>query len=73
MISFRERNPVVIGAVGLLTIALLMVAAFNVRDLPLIGDGDEYSAAFSEAGGLKSGDEVRIAGVKVGPSGPAKH
>jgi phospholipid/cholesterol/gamma-HCH transport system substrate-binding protein len=66
VIPFRERNPVTIGAVGLTTIALLVTAAFNVEDLPLIGSGDEYSAAFSEAGGLKSGDEVRIAGVKVG-------
>ncbi|MET9507319.1 MCE family protein [Streptomyces flavidovirens] len=66
MIPFRERNPVVIGAVGLTTISLLIAAAFNVQDLPLIGSGEKYSAAFSEAGGLKPGDEVRIAGVKVG-------
>ncbi|WP_425473217.1 MCE family protein [Streptomyces montanus] len=65
-IPFRERNPVVIGAVGLTTLALLAVAAFNADSLPLIGDGRTYSAAFSEAGGLKAGDEVRIAGVKVG-------
>ncbi|MFI1398039.1 MCE family protein [Streptomyces sp. NPDC020681] len=66
MIPFRERNPVLIGAVGLTTLALLTVAAFNADSLPLIGDGETYSAAFSEAGGLKPGDEVRIAGVKVG-------
>ncbi|MEU1630957.1 MCE family protein [Streptomyces sp. NPDC020096] len=66
MTPFRERNPVVIGAVGLLVIALLVVAAFNVDSLPLIGGGPRYTAAFSEAGGLKPGDEVRIAGVKVG-------
>ncbi|WP_436848174.1 MCE family protein [Streptomyces collinus] len=63
---FRERNPVVVGAVGLTVLALLTVAAFNADSLPLIGGGDTYSAAFSEAGGLKPGDEVRIAGVKVG-------
>lgn len=63
---FRERNPVVVGAVGLTVLALLTVAAFNADSLPLIGDGRTYSAAFSEAGGLKPGDEVRIAGVKVG-------
>ncbi|MDJ0340988.1 MCE family protein [Streptomyces sp. H10-C2] len=66
MIPFRERNPVVIGGVGLTVIALLIFGAFNVQDLPLIGSGQKYTAAFSEAGGLKSGDEVRIAGVKVG-------
>jgi virulence factor Mce-like protein len=66
LVPFRDRNPVVIGAVGLTTLTLLTVAAFNVDSLPLIGDGDTYSAAFSEAGGLRPGDEVRIAGVKVG-------
>ncbi|MFF3286000.1 MCE family protein [Streptomyces sp. NPDC003023] len=66
MTPFRERNPVMIGAVGITTLALLTAAAFNADSLPVIGAGDTYSAAFSEAGGLKPGDEVRIAGVKVG-------
>ncbi|WP_426568240.1 MCE family protein [Streptomyces canus] len=63
---FRDRNPVVVGAAGLTTLALLTVVAFNADSLPVIGAGDTYSAAFTEAGGLKRGDEVRIAGVKVG-------
>ena len=65
-IPFRERNPVPIGAVGLLVIALLLFLAFNIQSIPLIGGGDHYRAAFSEAGGLIKGDDVRIAGVKVG-------
>ncbi|MEU2272364.1 MCE family protein [Streptomyces olindensis] len=64
--AFRDRNPVVIGAAGLTVLALLTLAAFNADSLPMIGGGARYSAAFSEAGGLKPGDEVRIAGVKVG-------
>jgi phospholipid/cholesterol/gamma-HCH transport system substrate-binding protein len=63
---FRERNPVIVGAVSLAVIAALILAAFRAQDLPLIGGGDIYYASFSEAGGLKTGDEVRIAGVRVG-------
>lgn len=63
---FRERNPVVVGAASLAVIALLILAAFRAQDLPLIGGGDTYYAAFSESGGLKPNDEVRIAGVRVG-------
>ena len=66
MKPFRERNPVTIGAVGLVAIALFMLAAFRAEDLPLIGGGDIYYAQFSEAGGLKPNDEVRVAGVRVG-------
>ena len=63
---FRERNPVVIGAVSLAVIALMILAAFRAQDLPLIGGGDTYYASFTEAGGIKANDEVRIAGVRVG-------
>jgi phospholipid/cholesterol/gamma-HCH transport system substrate-binding protein len=66
MIPFRERNPVPIGAIGLGLIGLLLFSAFNAQNLPLIGSGDTYHAAFSEAGGIKKDDDVRIAGVRVG-------
>ena len=35
-IPFRERNPVPIGAAGLLVIAVLLFLAFNVQSLPLL-------------------------------------
>ncbi|WP_239460015.1 MCE family protein [Nocardioides daejeonensis] len=63
---FRERNPVVIGAISLAVIVAAVLMAFRADDLPLIGGGDTYYASFSEAGGLKANDEVRIAGVRVG-------
>ena len=63
---FRERNPVVVGAISLAVVALLIFAAFNAQNLPIIGGGDVYYAAFKEAGGLKANDEVRVAGVRVG-------
>src|SRR4051812_30779654 len=63
---FRDRNPVIIGAVSLAVIASLVFLAFNAESLPLIGGGTVYKAQFSEAAGLKPDDPVRIAGVKVG-------
>jgi len=66
MKPFRERNPVIIGAVSIATLVLLVVAAMRANDLPIIGGGDTYYASFTEAGGLKVNDEVRIAGVRVG-------
>ena len=63
---FRERNPVVIGAISFAVIAALITVAFKAGDLPVIGGGDTYYAAFEEAGGIKANDEVRIAGVRVG-------
>ena len=65
-VPFRERNPVTIGAISIAVIALLILAAFKADKLPLIGGGDTYYAAFTEAGGLKPNDEVRVAGVRVG-------
>ena len=64
-IPFRERNPVPIGAIGLLSIALVLFLAFNVQSIPFIGGGNHYRAAFSEAGGLIKGDDVRIAVVAL--------
>ncbi|KRF16839.1 ABC transporter substrate-binding protein [Nocardioides sp. Soil797] len=63
---FRQRNPVIIGAVSIIVILVMLLAAFRADDLPLIGGGDTYYASFSEAGGLKVNDEVRVAGVRVG-------
>ncbi|HWU20896.1 MAG TPA: MCE family protein [Nocardioides sp.] len=66
MKPFRERNPVIVGALSIVALVLLLTAALRAQDLPLIGAGDTYYADFSEAGGLKVNDEVRIAGVRVG-------
>jgi phospholipid/cholesterol/gamma-HCH transport system substrate-binding protein len=62
----RDRDPVRVGAAGLLVIALMLLAAFRAQDLSLIGGGDTFYARFSDAGGLKVNDEVRIAGVRSG-------
>lgn len=63
--SFRDRDPVRIGALGLILILLLLVAGVRAGDLPYIG-GDTYYAEFAELGGLKLEDPVLVAGVRVG-------
>ncbi|MCP9982967.1 MCE family protein [Actinomadura madurae] len=62
----RERNPIGVAAVGVALLLVLGMLAFRADDLPVIGGGTTYSAYFSEAAGLKDGQEVRVAGVKVG-------
>jgi phospholipid/cholesterol/gamma-HCH transport system substrate-binding protein len=66
MKPFRERNPVIIGAVSIAALLVLLFGAFKANSLPIIGGGTTYAAAFSDLSGLKSGDDVRVAGVKVG-------
>ena len=66
MKSFTSRNPLPIGAIGLVFIIVLLIAAFNASSLPLIGGGTQYTAYFNEAANLRPGDDVTIAGVKVG-------
>ncbi|MGH3516647.1 MAG: MCE family protein [Haloechinothrix sp.] len=66
MKSFQQRNPIPIALLGVTVIVLALLAAVNSDDLPIIGGGTSYTAEFTEAAGIKSGNEVRIAGIKVG-------
>jgi phospholipid/cholesterol/gamma-HCH transport system substrate-binding protein len=63
---FRERNPILVGAASIVVLAMLLLAAFKADSLPLIGGGDTYYATFQDSSGLQTGNEVRIAGVRVG-------
>ncbi|MFI8875663.1 MCE family protein [Streptomyces sp. NPDC055243] len=62
----NERNPVSVALAGLLAMALIGLLAYNAESLPVIGGGTRYTADFRDSVGLKAGDEVRIAGVRVG-------
>ena len=67
MKSFRDRNPYAVGLVSVLIIAALTGLAFAVGLLRLLEDTYTVRAVFPDAAGLRNGDEVRLAGVKVGP------
>ena len=61
-----ERNRVVVGAVGILIVSLAVVAVFSYDKIPFIKGTSDYSAYFSEAGGIKPGSDVRVSGLGVG-------
>jgi phospholipid/cholesterol/gamma-HCH transport system substrate-binding protein len=62
----HRRSPAATGALGLALVLLVTMSAFFLDSLPIIGAGTKYTAEFKEAAGLKEGNEVRVAGVKVG-------
>jgi phospholipid/cholesterol/gamma-HCH transport system substrate-binding protein len=64
--SFRDRNPYAVGVVSMLIIGALTGIAFMVGLLHLLEDTYEMEATFTQASGLRSGDDVKVAGVKVG-------
>lgn len=65
MKAFSERNPVRLGVVGTVVIVVIIAVALGNQKLPFL-HGKEYSAYFSDAGGLFSGAGVEISGFPVG-------
>lgn len=58
------RSPVRTAVIGLLSLVLVVVLAFNGP--AILGGGTTYQAEFTEAAGLTSGDMVTVAGVEAG-------
>ena len=66
MRSFRDMNPYVVGIVSVLLLGALTGAAFGVGLFHLLEHTYDLRAEFNDASGLRTGDSVRVAGVKVG-------
>ncbi|MEV4572157.1 MlaD family protein [Nonomuraea jabiensis] len=64
--SFRDRNRIVVGLVSLATLAAILVGTFLVGNLGLLEGGYSMSGVFVDSGGLRTGNDVRVAGVRVG-------
>ena len=66
MKSFADRNPYAIGLVSILLIGAATGIAFMVGILHLLDHTYTVRAVFSDAAGIKRGDDVRVAGIKAG-------
>jgi phospholipid/cholesterol/gamma-HCH transport system substrate-binding protein len=61
-----DRNRITVGVVGILIVVALVVAVFSYDKIPFINGKSSYTAYFTEAGGIKSGSDVRVSGLSVG-------
>lgn len=64
--SFQERNPILIGAIGVVGVVALGAAALSYDKIPFVSAQSSYAAYFAEAGGLTSGAAVQVSGFEVG-------
>jgi phospholipid/cholesterol/gamma-HCH transport system substrate-binding protein len=68
--SFSERNPYIIGSIALAIIMVFTAAALFLQS-GVFKSTFETSAAFPNTAGIIKGDDVMVAGIKVGKVGGA--
>jgi phospholipid/cholesterol/gamma-HCH transport system substrate-binding protein len=61
-----EDRKVRAGIVGVVLAASVVLATLQYRQLPFFAADVSYTAEFADAGGLSVGDDVDVAGIKVG-------
>lgn len=66
MKPFSERNPLVVGAVGVALTVTAVAAVLQYRHLPVVSSEKSYTAYFTEAGGLTPGNAVQVSGYESG-------
>jgi phospholipid/cholesterol/gamma-HCH transport system substrate-binding protein len=66
MKKFKERNTRIVAAVSAAVLLLAVLVSLNTSKLPFINNDRTYTGYFANAVGMMTGDEVTVAGVKVG-------
>ncbi len=66
MKSFRDRDPITVGLAAATVLALLVGGVYLIGTTGVLKDRYTVSGVFTSTGNLRSGDEVRVAGVRVG-------
>lgn len=65
MATRSSRQIARLGAITLLVLLIVAAAAFNLQKFPGFA-GTDYHADFRDASGLHAGNEVQVAGIRVG-------
>jgi phospholipid/cholesterol/gamma-HCH transport system substrate-binding protein len=63
---FEERDPLLVGVIGVAITLGAALTVLNYDKLPFVNQNREYSAYFADAGGLTSGAAVQVSGCRVG-------
>lgn len=66
MLKYRNPKLIRVGALGIVLAMLAIAVGLQPERLISWATGIRYSAEFAEAGGLSSGNDVKVSGVKVG-------
>ncbi|TDC98207.1 MlaD family protein [Actinomadura sp. 7K507] len=64
--SFRDRNRIAVGMVSAGTLLALVASVYLIGTRGMFQDRYAITGVFAATGNLRSGDEVRVAGVRVG-------
>ena len=64
--NFRERSPIVVGAISIAAIAAATTFAFFIDRIPALKQAYDITAEFKDAAGVRAENQVRVAGIKVG-------
>jgi phospholipid/cholesterol/gamma-HCH transport system substrate-binding protein len=66
MTSFKERDPRPIAVIGLVVLTLATLLGLNAARLPFLHPTHSYTLELADSVGLQPGNDVTIAGIRVG-------
>ncbi|WP_407446204.1 MCE family protein [Rhodococcus sp. (in: high G+C Gram-positive bacteria)] len=62
----RNANPILLGVIGMVVVAVVMVGALALPQLTYLARTQSYTAEFANAAGLAPNDPVYVSGVPAG-------
>jgi phospholipid/cholesterol/gamma-HCH transport system substrate-binding protein len=66
MKSFRDRSPILVGLVSVAVLGVIVLGAFSIGLFHVGEHAYDVRAVFTDASGISSAAQVKVAGVRVG-------